>query len=106
MKAKLSRLLGFSLSLGLATRTAFAGEERSSTVIQPPAPPGLPKPPAIRLPNPPGLPPPPSVGDVVRVEKEPPAPREEPVPVATTKPFPEAVWVPGYYVWHGKDYVW
>jgi hypothetical protein len=105
MKAKLSRLLGFSL--GLATITACVGaEERSSTVIQPPTPPGLPKPPAIRLPNPPGLPPPPSVGDVIRVEKEPPAPKQEEVPVITARPFPEAVWVPGYYVWHGGDYVW
>jgi hypothetical protein len=104
MKAKLTRLFGFGFSLLMTT--AFAAQERSSTVIQPPAPPGLPKPPAIRLANPPGLPTPPSVGDVIRVEKEPPPMKEETVPVATSKPYPEAVWVPGYYVWHGGEYVW
>jgi hypothetical protein len=59
---------------------------RSTTVIQPPAPPGLPRPPAIRLANPPGLPAPPSVGDVIRVEKAPPAARDETVPRALVAP--------------------
>jgi hypothetical protein len=45
---------------------------RSTTVIQPPAPPGLPAPP--------------SVGDVIRVEKAPPAARDETVPRALVAP--------------------
>jgi hypothetical protein len=78
---------------------------RSSTVIQPPTPPGLPKAPAIRVPNIPGVEPP-SVGNVIRVEREPPAnatPQEAPT---TPQPFPEAVWMPGYYAWLNNQYTW
>jgi hypothetical protein len=95
----------FAWGFAAIALTSLAAE-RSTTVIQPPAPPGLPKPPAIRLGNPPGLPTPPSVGDVIRVEKEPPPARDEAVPAQSARPFPEAVWVPGYHVWHGGEYVW
>jgi hypothetical protein len=76
---------------------------RSSTVIQPPTPPGLPKPPALRLRNPPGVEPA-SVGSLIRVEKDPPpAPQEMPT---SAQPFAGAVWVPGYYVWQNNQYTW
>lgn len=79
---------------------------RSSTVIQPPAPPGLPRPPALRIPNPPGAPEPPTLGDVVRVEHEPPvyAPPEE--APATGQPAAGMVWVPGHYTWQASQYAW
>jgi hypothetical protein len=79
---------------------------RSSTVIQPPAPPGLPRPPALRIPNPRGVEPA-SVGDIVRVEREPPAGAMQPQEAPTSpQPFAGAVWQPGYYVWQQEQYVW
>ena len=78
---------------------------RSSTVIQPPTPPGLPKAPAIRVPNPPGVEPP-SVGNLIRVEREPPAaPSAQEAPQGP-QPYPEAVWMPGYYAWLNNQYTW
>jgi hypothetical protein len=76
---------------------------RTTTVIQPPKPPGLPRPPALRIPNPPGMRPP-EMGNVVRVVQEPPRRPEELSP--TSQPFPDAVWLPGYWVWQNDQYVW
>jgi hypothetical protein len=93
---------GALVAIGLFTGCA-SHPTRSSTVIQPPTPPGLPKPPALRVPNIPGAEPP-SVGNLIRVEHEPPpGPQEAPT---SAQPFPEAVWVPGYYVWQNNQYTW
>ena len=80
-----------------------SNEPRTTTVIQPPKPPGLPRPPALRIPNPPGVEPP-SLGNVVRVERHPPARPEELSP--TSQPYPDAVWQPGYWAWQNNQYVW
>ena len=82
---------------------ACANTPRTTTVIDPPSPRGLPKLPAIRIPNPPGVEPP-TVGNIVRVERQPPATQTELTP--TSQPFPDAVWIPGYYVWQNNQYVW
>jgi hypothetical protein len=97
----LSALGALALGLGGCASTPT----RSSTVIQPPAPPGLPRPPALRIPNPPGVEPP-SVGNVVRVDREPPTAVEPQQAPTSAQPFPEAVWVPGYYTWQQNQYTW
>jgi hypothetical protein len=99
----LSVALGLSLTLWVGCASTAT---RSSTVIQPPAPPGLPKPPALRVPNPPGVEPP-SVGNLIRVEREPPAQPPGPQEAPTSpQPYPEAVWQPGYYAWLNNQYTW
>jgi hypothetical protein len=92
-------LVATALILGACAST----EPRTATVIQPPTPPGLPKAPALRIPNPPGVEPP-SIGNLVRVEREPPGRPEELTP--TSQPYPDAVWQPGYWAWQNNQYVW
>jgi hypothetical protein len=98
-KVRRGGLLAVAMLLGACS----SHEPRTTTVIQPPKPPGLPRPPALRIPNPPGVEPP-SVGSLVRVEREPPARREELSP--TSQPYPDAVWQPGYWAWQNNQYVW
>lgn len=99
-----ARRLGGAVAATLLLAACANTGSTSTTVIQPPTPPGLPKAPAIRIPNPPGAPEPPQVGTLVRVEKNPPAGSAEPAPTAA--PFAGAVWQPGYYAWENNQYVW
>ncbi|HUR56579.1 MAG TPA: hypothetical protein VM029_02640 [Opitutaceae bacterium] len=93
-----SSSVGFLLSALAALTLGLAGcatsPTRSATVIQPPAPPGLPRPPALRIPN------------IIRVHHEPPAPLEPQEAPTSAQPHPEAVWVPGFYTWRENQYAW
>jgi hypothetical protein len=96
----------FIASLALAVSVGWVGCSGSSstTVIQPPTPPGLPKARAIRIPNPPGAVLLPPIGNLIRMEKDPPPAQTD--PTAGQPPFPEAVWKPGYWAWQNNQYTW
>lgn len=51
--------VALAVAAGLLAGCSTTGSG-SSTVIDPPAPPGLPDPPAVSVPNPPGVNPPPA----------------------------------------------
>ncbi len=67
---------------------------------QPPAPPAQPPGTAV-VPVPSTPPPAPEMADGTVVENEPPAPVAEYVPVS---PYPDYVWIGGYWGWHGGWY--